>query len=188
MAQFLKPNLGICVGRQGQAVPGVWNIIFVTRHPEDQNLFYRGGNTNFPLYWYPDAPQLGLKSQKQHNLSRPFLESLSTRLSLPRDHASGLPQGFTPEDIFHYAYAVFHSPAYRRRYAEFLKIDFPRLPLTSSLDLFRALAVLGGELVALHLLESLKLDHFITDYTGPKDPEVERVGWSNGTVWLDAPK
>ena len=47
---------------------------------------------------------------------------------------------FGPEDILHYAYAVFHSPTYRERYAEFLKIDFPRLPLTSDRELFKALA------------------------------------------------
>ena len=64
-----------------------------------------------------------------------------------------MPSTLTPEDIFHYAYAVFHSPTYRTRYAEFLKIDFPRLPLTSDVGLFRALAQLGADLVALHLLE-----------------------------------
>ena len=57
--------------------------------------------------------------------------------------------------MFHYAYAVFHSPTYRSRYAEFLKIDFPRLPLTSDVKLFRSLCVLGKELVALHLMEQL---------------------------------
>ncbi len=71
-----------------------------------------------------------------------------------RVDADGLPTGLTPEDIFHYIYAVFHSPGYRTRYAEFLKIDFPRLPLTGNLELFRELSRLGGELVALHLLES----------------------------------
>ena len=76
----------------------------------------------------------------------------------------GLPHGVTPEDIFHYAYAVFHSPTYRTRYAEFLKIDFPRLPLTSNRDLFFRLAVLGGELVALHLMESPKLNDLITEF------------------------
>jgi len=60
---------------------------------------------------------------------------------------------FGPEDVFHYIYAVFHAPTYRERYAEFLKIDFPRVPLTSDLDLFRALCGLGADLVALHLLE-----------------------------------
>ena len=55
--------------------------------------------------------------------------------------------------MFHYIYAVFHAPTYRERYAEFLKIDFPRVPLTSDVGLFRALCGLGADLVALHLLE-----------------------------------
>ena len=58
------------------------------------------------------------------------------------------------EACFRYIYAVLHSPGYRTRYAEFLKIDFPRLPLTSNLKLFRELARLGGELVSLHLVEA----------------------------------
>ena len=97
-----------------------------------------------------------------------------------------MPEGLTPEDIFHYSYAVFYGPGDRSRYSEFLRIDFPRLPLPSSLELFRALARLGGETVALHLLESPKLDHLITTYAGTQNPEVARVGWSDDTVWLDA--
>ena len=64
----------------------------------------------------------------------------------------------SPEDIFHYAYAIFHSPQYRERYAEFLRIDFPRLPLTTSVPLFRQLGALGGELVAWHLLQHTDLE------------------------------
>jgi hypothetical protein len=90
-----------------------------------------------------------------------------------------------PEDIFHYAYAVFHSPGYRSRYGEFLKIDFPRLPLTVNLELLRALARLGGELTALHLLESPKLDKPITEFIGGRQPEVEMISWSHNTVWID---
>jgi len=80
--------------------------------------------------------------------------------------------GIRAEDIFCYSYAVLHSPTYRNRYAEFLKIDFPRLPLTSCIELFRALAKLGGELVALHLMESPKLEKHITKYAGKGDSEV----------------
>ena len=75
-----------------------------------------------------------------------------------------LPNTFGPEDVFNYMYAVFHSPTYRKRYAEFLKIDFPRLPLTSDVNLFRALCEKGAELVALHLLESPTLENPITAY------------------------
>ena len=93
--------------------------------------------------------------------------------------------GLTPEDIFHYAYAVFHSPAYRRRYSEFLKVDFPRLPLPGNLELFRALAHLGGDLTALHLLESPKLAKPIAEFIGGRNPEVEKVSWARNTVWID---
>jgi predicted helicase len=118
------------------------------------------------------------------NFSISFVHRLAEALKL-QVSKSGLPIGLTPEDIFHYAYAVFHSPGYRSRYAEFLKIDFPRLPLTSSLDLFRVLARLGGELVALHLLESPALENPRTQFVGPSR-EVVKAGWVDGTVWIDA--
>ena len=97
-------------------------------------------------------------------------------------------KNITPEDIFHYIYAIFHSPGYRTRYAEFLKIDFPRLPLTGNINLFRSLSRLGAELVSLHLLESPKLDAPITKYIGARAPEVEKVSWTENTVWLDKAK
>jgi len=83
-----------------------------------------------------------------------------------REHHEGapLPNTFGPEDVFNYMYAVFHSPTYRKRYAEFLKSDFPRVPLTSDATLFRALCEKGAELVALHLLESPALENPITGY------------------------
>ncbi len=96
--------------------------------------------------------------------------------------------GFSTHDMLAYIYAVFHSPEYRRRFEPMLKLDFPRVPTPGNLNLFQNLVRLGSELVALHLMESPKLDRFITTYTGPKNPEVERVGWSNLTVWLDAGK
>jgi hypothetical protein len=57
--------------------------------------------------------------------------------------------------------------------------------LTRKLDLFRAQAQLGGELVALHLLESPKLEKSITTFTDSAKPEVEKVSFSQGTVWID---
>jgi hypothetical protein len=133
----------------------------------------------FPLYLYHDDP-LSPNAGREPNLTLDFLTVLANRLG------AKLGTAYTPEDIFHYAYAVFHSPGYRSRYAEFLKIDFPRLPLTGNLELFRALARLGGELTALHLLESPKLDQPITKFIG-RSKEVTRIGWSDNTVWIDAP-
>ncbi len=81
---------------------------------------------------------------------------------------------FGPEDLFYFAYAIFHSPTYRERYAEFLKIDFPRLPLTSDVELFAALVKLGAELVGLHLMKSPGLSNFISSFDIEGDNEVAR--------------
>ena len=147
-------------------------------------------NSVFPLYLAEDSEssQRSLAREHRANFSAPFLKSLASVFGLQQKGSHGLPAGLTPEDIFHYAYAVFHSPGYRSRYAEFLKIDFPRLPLTGDLELFRALAGLGGELVALHLLESPKLDNFITTLIGSGEFQVEKVSYSDETVWLDKGK
>lgn len=140
-----------------------------------------------PLYLFPmESHQRTLAQEEvRPNLGRGFLEALASKFNLDQAGTHGLPNGVTPEDIFHYAYAVFHSPTYRTRYAEFLKIDFPRLPLISSLAVFRALARLGGELVALHLMESPKLDKHVTKWIGGKRPEVEKVSYADGVVWVD---
>ncbi|MBA3353307.1 MAG: DNA methyltransferase, partial [Blastocatellia bacterium] len=127
---------------------------------------------------------LAFSTERRPNLSSPVLKGWAASTGLRTSAPNGLPAGLTPEDIFHYAYAVFHSPGYRSRYAEFLKIDFPRLPLTGNLELFRALARLGGELTALHLLESPKLAQPITEFIGGRNPEVEKISWSKNTVWI----
>ncbi len=93
-----------------------------------------------------------------------------------------MPCGITPEDIFHYAYTIFHSLGYRSRYAEFLKIDFPRLPLTASLELFPALARLGSELTAFHLLKFPALDLPRSEPIGSRPPLAKKVSWLLDTV------
>jgi hypothetical protein len=181
-----RENICLGLGRQGIAVQDpIWSLISVSRHPVDANIFRRGGITVFPLYLYPRDAELGLHSSRRQNFSKTFLNALAERLPLPKTLEDDLPKDLVPEDIFHYAYTVFHSPGYRSRYAEFLKIDFPRLPLTGDMELFRALAHLGGELVALHLLESPTLDQHITAFIGSRNPEVEKPTWSQDTVWVD---
>ncbi|MBP6927395.1 MAG: N-6 DNA methylase [Caldisericia bacterium] len=84
---------------------------------------------------------------------------------------------FGPEDIFHYIYAVLHSPTYRTRYADFLKYDFPRAPLTSKIGLFSRLAKKGQELASLHLLESEELDDTIASYPAFGNDIIEKVSF-----------
>ncbi len=136
------------------------------------------------------------KDGRRPNLNPEFIADLEKRLGLKfvsdgkGDVAAGLPRHgeahgdvksplppattFGPEDVFNYIYAVFHSPTYRSRYAEFLKSDFPRVPLTSDVRLFRTLCGLGAELVALHLLESPILQNPIARYPVKGSNAVEK--------------
>ena len=186
MRQMRQKNLALITTRQTQDPFGALATRLIVGH---KSVAAYDINSVFPLYTYPDnREQRDLLSSNERvpNFTPSFLKTVAAALGIPQKSPHGLPAGLTPEDIFYYAYAVFHSPGYRSRYAEFLKIDFPRLPLTGNLELFRALARLGGELTALHLLESPKLAQPITEFIGGSK-EVTRIGWSDNTVWLDAP-
>jgi len=88
--------------------------------------------------------------------------------------AAAYGQAPTPEAIFNYVYAVLYAPAYREKYAEFLRLDFPRIPFTTDRGLFEALAALGGRLVGLHLLKSAELDPPAARFEGQGDGGVAR--------------
>ena len=110
-----------------------------------------------PLYLFSDVnkfQRLIFNEECCYNFSSNFVGTIQNKLGYTP----------TPEAIFYYIYAIFHSPTYRTRYAEFLKIDFPRVPLTSNKKLFKQLSAYGEELVALHLMKSPKLNNLITQF------------------------
>lgn len=168
-------NLMLCSNRQ---VNSDFRHIFVSRTLIDGNavsLASRERTYGYPLYVRQDANAFDV-SHFTPNLSPDFIADMEGKLGLrfqPIQRAVEAGE-FGPEDVFHYLYAILHSPTYRARYAEFLKIDFPRVPLTADPALFWALAALGRELVALHLLESPATHTPITRYPVPGDNRVEK--------------
>ncbi len=52
-----------------------------------------------------------------------------------------------------------YSPNYRKRYEDFLKADYPKILFTKNKDLFRALSLLGIELIGLHVLNKESLNY-----------------------------
>ena len=82
------------------------------------------------------------------------------------------PIPITPEQVFYYIYAVLYAPSYRERYADFLRLDFPRIPFPTEREVFEALAELGRRLATLHLLRSPELDPPLTRFEGQGDNRV----------------
>ena len=100
-----------------------------------------------------------------------------TPLNLPKGETLEESGTFAPIDILDYIYAVLHSPSYREKYKEFLKIDFPRVPYPEDKDQFWQLVKLGGELRQIHLLEHPVINTRITTYPVAGDNEVEKVAY-----------
>lgn len=174
-----QENLALLLCRQ-QIVTGFYHA-FITRSMFDCCLVSnrsRENTSGFPLYVTEskgsDATLFGGRDSLKSNVTRETIQAFKQTAGLVHEGA-----------ILNYSYAVLYSPQYRHRYAKFLQRDFPRLPLPGGTDLFRDLARLGAELIALHLLESAKVNDSITEYLGGRTPEVEGVSWSKNSVWLD---
>jgi predicted helicase len=158
-----KENLCLGLGRQGSAVNDpIWSLLCISQHPTDANVFRRGGVNLFSLYLYSNTNngngqmrmELGGGMKREPNFSKNFItetEKLLMMEFIPNGRGD-LKKTLGPEDLLYYIYAVFQSPTYRKRYKEFLKNDFPRIPITKNRDLFIALIEKGSELVNLHLL------------------------------------
>ena len=158
-------NIAICFMRNSREQ--IVSNFYVANHMVDKTILSSADNANVaPLYIYPDVnAQNTLFSitdsnstfvgVRKVNLVPQFTEQFAHQLKMTfiPDGKRDLRKTFCAEDIFNYMYAVFFSPAYRVRYAAFLKKGFPRLPLTSNTGLFRELCKLGERLVGLHLME-----------------------------------
>jgi len=175
-----RENLCLGVGKQGQAIPErPWELVYSSNHPIDANIFRRGGINVFPLYIYEEV--LGKIESKRPNFEPKIYQSIKK-----------IVPDAQPQSLFDYIYAVLHSRAYRQRYAEFLKSDFPRIPYPKDSKIFHALAEKGAEIRALHLMESPALEKTVTAYPVGGDHEVGALRWEGaknkadmGRVWIN---
>ncbi|HEX2911288.1 MAG TPA: type ISP restriction/modification enzyme [Chloroflexia bacterium] len=196
-AHLLQPNLSLVTTRQTKEPFAVVATDLICGQHKIAAVYDR--SYFFPLYLYPDTEKKTLfdfTDEKPYvrkaNLSEKFVKEAPLKLGLRYvpDGCGDLQATFGPEDLFHYMYAVFHAPTYRSRYAEFLKIDFPRLPLTSDAKLFAELCHLGQRLTVLHLLE--QTGPLVTTFPQKGSDIVEKVEYtppsSDGTpglVWIN---
>jgi hypothetical protein len=141
-------NCAISLVRSTEIVGGYEHVFAANLLTTHHTVSIKEVNYHFPLWLYEDDIRAA-------NFSPSFLAVLQSALNLtPADYRPEDPAApLHAEKIFHYLYAVLHSPAYRQRYAAFLRTDFPRIPIPASRAVFDALAQLGAQLVQWHLLE-----------------------------------
>ena len=196
MSNFLNPNLGICLIRNNR--DGASTYFIINALTSKDVLSSLDSTSVFPLYLYNNN-ELFSETKRKPNLNPDIVQQIADKLKLTftpekeNDKAT-----FAPIDILDYIYAVLHSPTYRKKYKEFLKIDFPRVPYPKKADTFWALVAMGGQLRKIHLLESPKIEQYITSYPQDGDNIITRkmtkknIGFEltsetkkTGKVWIN---
>jgi predicted helicase len=191
---LLNENLGLIACRQQSQQSLGWGLVGVTNCIIESCAISNKTkeiNSLFPLYLYSTAKTDLVSDSETHktarkaNFSESFIKDLEARLSLRFivENKGDFETTISALDIFHYIYAIFHSPTYRMSYADFLKIDFPRLPLTGDKNLFKKLADLGEQLVQIHLMNKDIENDSCFNISG--DCIVEKVEYKDHKVYIN---
>ena len=188
MCHFVgKENLGLVSIRNNRDNSDTY---FVTKGLTDKTVISPKDNASvFPLYIYKE--NMG-SEERIVNFNKELYDCIAKGLNylpcydddLIVDPISDYKGVLYPQDLFDYIYAVLHSPSYRERYKEFLKIDFPRIPYPTDWEQFRDLAEKGEELRELHLMEDLP------NSTGVSFPQagtlqVDCYRWEQNRVYIN---
>lgn len=191
MADQMEDGSNLALVATRQVTRPQFEHAFVSRHMIEIKACSHDRNTQiFPLFIRGSGGGLELSTDATPNIDRTVFTKHAKALGLTPNSTTrelGKDGELSPLRLFHFAYAIFHCPSYRKRYFEFLRSDFPRLPFTANLELFRALAKFGRELISLHLLESKILDEATTNFLG-NNRIVSKFGWTSeygGTIWID---
>ena len=160
----------------------------------------------FPLYLYPSESELGFEAERKPNLDETIWRTIENWVQygqafkpltaneqngeLGFDAEPEQPHTLAPEDIFDYIYGVLHSPAYRAKYKEFLKVDFPRIPYPKNAEEFEHFRNYGHQLRELHLMHNVPESPVTFLHGGSMIVEALRWEWSkddgySGNVWIN---
>ena len=183
-------NIGLVVARQ---CVGNWQYIFISKLIGEFNLTGTAGRFGsgnyFPLYLYPEnngQQTIDQTNERTPNLNLEIVNHISEKLGLTFTNEKENTKGtYAPIDVLDYIYGVLHSPTYREKYKEFLKIDFPRVPYPKDQDTFWKLVKLGGEIRQIHLLESPVVDKPISKYPITGTNVVGKVRYEAGKVFIN---
>lgn len=205
MKHFKQENFGLIVSKKSRQLS--LGYMFITNNITDLHILDSAADSTYvyPLYLYPETngqqdafspavkriPNLNMEtvSQIAKSLGLTFTNEKETESNVCFANSDEvrpeLKQSFAPIDLLDYIYAVLHSPTYREKYKEFLKIDFPRVPVPPDNVKFWKLVKLGGELRQIHLLESPTVEKYITQYPEDGDNIVTKPMYKNGNVYIN---
>ena len=204
MQHLRKANVALVVPRQCSSD---WKYVFCTNTIGDHNLIASAGKLGagdlFPLYLYPTEGEEKLGETRKPNLDEKIWRKIDACLDSSTPFPSASSGNYaqndnshitTPEQIFDYIYGVLHTPSYREKYGEFLKIDFPRIPYPENKEEFERIVSIGNKLRKLHLMEeippqatsfNIEGDNVVTDVKYEKEIPGQAGNDNYGKVYIN---
>lgn len=172
-----RENLGLSFNRTIEQKRGFTDIFIFDKLMQHHSLSLKEVNYLAPLYLYPDEQDLD--QTRRVNFDQKLYAKLR-KLATHPDHGA-------PDEVqvFDYIYGVLHCPAYRDTYAEFLKIDFPRIPWPGNPSEFWDVSAKGHILRQLHLMDPATIGPTPYPFTGDGDNTVEKPRYEDGRVWIN---
>ncbi|MDR1809111.1 MAG: DNA methyltransferase, partial [Prevotella sp.] len=182
MQHFTKgENLGLVVAKTHRHLSDKY--FFVTDTITDLHILDSAADATyiFPLYLYQEKIVDGRRvTEKVVNMNEAIVNEILKNHTNQENHSK-----ITVQTIFDYIYAVLHSPSYRERYREFLKIDFPRIPYPETLQSFENLACLGARLRTLHLMENIEPQANMANFPVQGNNEIEKPQCTGNRVFIN---
>jgi predicted helicase len=189
MKHLVLPNIALQITSQNRQLS--LGYIFISKYISDRHLLDSAADSMsvFPLYLYPETSgqqTIGQSTERTPNLNKEIVNQIAEKLGLTfTNEKETTKDTFAPIDILDYIYAVLHSPTYREKYKEFLKIDFPRVPYPKDQNTFWQLVKLGGEIRQIHLLESPIVEKYITQYPIDESNIVTKPKYQDSKVFIN---
>lgn len=180
-------NIGL-VGASTWTTPERFSVNISRLMVEMKTGTHDRGTTFFPVYRFERL--LGGVPERVHNMTLEFVSEweATTHTRFTPVGRGDLEETCGPEDVLSWLYGLFYSPEYRSRHRASLSQGFPIIIVPANKRLLRDVIKLGDELIALHLFESPRLERSVTKFFGSSSPEVEKISYSDNTVWLDRAK
>lgn len=190
MKHMQKENFGLLSPRQ--AITELFGF-FISKGLTDINFTGTasqfGAGLTFPLYTYHyknGQQTIGQTGERIPNLNPKIINQIAEKLGLTFTIEKETTKNtFSPIDILDYINAIIHSPTYREKYKEFLKINFPRIPYPKDATIFFQLVKLGAEIRQIHLLESSIVEKYITKYPIDGNNVVTKIKYDNNKVYIN---
>lgn len=168
MELLTKGNIGLVLIRINSKDDGL--CVYVVNRITDKTILSSKDNANvFPLYLYSSDGEVRVP-----NLDKAICSKINAAVG----------EEISPEDLFDYIYAVLHSPSYRAKYKEFLKIDFPRIPYPKNAEEYHRLVAIGEQLRKLHLMEDVPPTKH-AQFNNPGSNMVDKPEYKGGCVWIN---